>query len=61
MGARDVGVLIKGLRKLRNELAESLSEPFNPVYRAATEAFYRRVAELSQQQAEQDAQQEGGE
>ena len=24
-----------------------------PVYRAATEAFYRRIAELSQQQAEE--------
>ena len=42
--------------RLRDELAESLSEQFNPVYRAATEAFYRRIAELSQQQAE-----EGGE
>ena len=38
--------------RLRDELAESLSETFNPVYRAATEAFYRRIAELSQQQAE---------
>lgn len=42
--------------RLRDELAESLSETFNPVYRAATEAFYRRIAEMSQQQAE-----EGGE
>lgn len=40
--------------RLRDELAESLSENFNPVYRAATEAFYRRIAELSQQQAEED-------
>jgi len=39
--------------RLRDELAESLSETFNPVYRAATEAFYRRIAELSQQQAEE--------
>ena len=39
--------------RLRDELAESLSEQFNPVYRAATEAFYRRIAELSQQQAEE--------
>lgn len=39
--------------RLRDELAESLSENFNPVYRAATEAFYRRIAELSQQQAEE--------
>ena len=38
--------------RLRDELAESLSETFNPVYRAATEAFYRRIAEMSQQQAE---------
>lgn len=38
--------------RLRDELAESLSETFNPVYRAATEAFYRRIAELSKQQAE---------
>ena len=41
--------------RLRDELAESLSETFNPVYRAATEAFYRRIAELSQQQAEKAA------
>ncbi len=40
--------------RLRDELAESLSETFNPVYRAATEAFYRRIAELSRQQAEGD-------
>jgi hypothetical protein len=39
--------------RLRDELAESLSETFNPVYRAATEAFYRRIAEMSQQQAEE--------
>ena len=39
--------------RLRDELAESLSETFNPVYRAATEAFYRRIAELSQEQAEE--------
>jgi|GEM_PF-617881 len=39
--------------RLRDELSESLSETFNPVYRAATEAFYRRIAELSQQQAEE--------
>lgn len=38
--------------RLRDELAESLSETFNPVYRAATEAFYRRIAELSEQEAE---------
>jgi len=36
--------------RLRDELSESLSEEFNPVYRAATEAFYRRIAELSGQQ-----------
>lgn len=40
--------------RLRDELAESLSETFNPVYRAATEAFYRRIAEISQQQAEEN-------
>lgn len=39
--------------RLRDELSESLSETFNPVYRAATEAFYRRIAELSSQQAEE--------
>ncbi|MEM9347031.1 MAG: hypothetical protein AAGB26_10485 [Planctomycetota bacterium] len=39
--------------RLRDELAESLSETFNPVYRSATEAFYRRIAEISQQQAEE--------
>lgn len=39
--------------RLRDELAESLSETFNPVYRSATEAFYRRIAEMSQQQAEE--------
>ena len=39
--------------RLRDELAESLSETFNPVYRAATEAFYRRIAEMSQQAAEE--------
>ena len=38
--------------RLRDELAESLGESFNPVYRAVTEAYYRRIAELSQQQAE---------
>lgn len=40
--------------RLRDELAESLNETFNPVYRSATEAFYRRIAELSAQQAEED-------
>lgn len=39
--------------RLRDELSESLSEEFNPVYRAATEAFYRRIAELSGQQNEE--------
>lgn len=39
--------------RLRDELAESLSESFNPVYRAATEAFYRRIAEMSGQAAEE--------
>ncbi|MGB0767161.1 MAG: hypothetical protein ACPGYV_05585 [Phycisphaeraceae bacterium] len=39
--------------RLRDELAESLSETFNPVYREATEAFYRRIAEMSQEQAEE--------
>ena len=38
--------------RLRDELAESLGESFNPVYRAVTEAYYRRLAELSQQEAE---------
>lgn len=38
--------------RLRDELAESLGESFNPVYRAITEAYYRRIAELSRQEAE---------
>lgn len=38
--------------RLRDELAESLGESFNPVYRAVTEAYYRRLAELSRQEAE---------
>ena len=40
--------------RLRDELAESLGESFNPVYRAVTEAYYRRIAELSRQEAGQD-------
>jgi hypothetical protein len=40
--------------RLRDELAESLGESFNPVYRAITEAYYRRIAELSQQEAEDE-------
>ncbi|MEM9414367.1 MAG: hypothetical protein AAGA29_02665 [Planctomycetota bacterium] len=40
--------------RLRDELAESLGETFNPVYRAITEAYYRRIAELSRQQAEDE-------
>ena len=38
--------------RLRDELAESLGESFNPVYRSVTEAYYRRLAELSRQEAE---------
>ena len=30
--------------RMRDELSESLGESFNPVYRAMTEAFYRRIA-----------------
>lgn len=40
--------------RLRDELAESLGETFNPVYRSVTEAYYRRIAELSRQQAEEE-------
>jgi len=40
--------------RLRDELAQSLGESFNPVYRAMTEAYYRRIAELSQQAAEEE-------
>jgi hypothetical protein len=31
--------------RLRDELTEGLSEPFSPVYRELTEAYYRRLAE----------------
>ena len=41
--------------RLREELSESLKESFNPVYRSATEAFYRRIAEMSRERAEEGA------
>lgn len=33
--------------RVREEMAQSLGESFDPLYRKATEAYYRRLAELS--------------
>ncbi len=33
--------------RLRNELTEGMREPFSPIYRTLTEAYYRRLAEIN--------------